>query len=57
MVGDGGDVMGEELAALFPNATDFSFSYADNLNYTEFYNTVYEARNDKPLYPYSYGSF
>ena len=57
MVGDGGDVTGEELASLFPNSTDFSFSYADGLNYTEFYNAVYEARNDVPLYPYSYGSF
>ena len=46
-----------ELAAMFPNATDFSFSYADGLNYTEFYDAVIEAKNDLPVYPYSYGSF
>lgn len=57
LVGDGGDVMVTELAAMFPNATDFSFSYADGLNYTEFYDAVIEAKNDLPVYPYSYGSF
>lgn len=27
------------------------------MTYNDFYNSYYEARNDAPLYPYSYGSF
>ena len=49
---------GSELAAMLPNATEaFDVTYREDLNYTEFYNAVYEARNDLPLYPYRYGSY
>lgn len=27
------------------------------MNYTEFYNAVYEYRNTMPLFPYRYGSY
>ena len=27
------------------------------MNYTEFYNAVYEYRNEGPLFPYRYGSY
>ena len=54
---DGFDVTGEEIFSNWPNRTQFEVSYVDDLNYTEFYDAVYEARNDMPLYPYRYGSF
>jgi len=58
MTNDGNDVMGSELFAMLPNSTEaFEVKYVDDLNYTEFYNQVYEARNDLPLYPYRYGSY
>ena len=58
MTEDGHDVMGSELYAMLPNSTEaFEVTYKDNLNYTEFYDAVYEARNDLPLYPYRYGSY
>ena len=58
MTGDGGDVTGEELFAALPNSTDaFEVTYKDGLNYTEFYDAVYEARNELPLFPYRYGSY
>lgn len=57
MVGDGGDLTGEEIFANWPNATQFEVQYTDDLNYTEFYDAVYEARNDLPMYPYRYGSY
>ncbi len=58
MTGDGFDVTGEELFAALPNSTDaFAVTYVDDLNYTEFYNAVYEARNVLPLFPYRYGSY
>ena len=54
----GNDVMGSEFAAMLPNSTDaFDVSYHDGLNYTEFYDTVFAARNDGPSYPYSFGSY
>jgi len=59
MTNNGGDVMGEELFAMLPNSTSaFEVTYIDaQLNYTEFYDQVYEARNDAPLFPYRYGSY
>ena len=52
------DVTGAELFAMLPNSTDaFEVTYVDDKNYTEFYNAVYEARNEAPLYPYRYGSY
>ena len=58
MAGDGNDVTGPELFAMLPNSTDaFEVTYVDDKNYTEFYNAVYEARNEAPLYPYRYGSY
>ena len=58
MTDDGHDVMGSEFAAMLPNATDaFEVTFLDGLNYTQFYNSVYEARNSGPAYPYSFGSF
>jgi len=56
--GDGFDVSGEQLFANMPNATSaFEVTYSDISGYTDFYNAVYEARNDAPLYPYRYGSY
>ena len=49
-----------KLAANFPNATSGAFEthwYDDAATYLDFYNRVYEQRNDKPLYPYRYGSY
>lgn len=58
MTGDGYDVTGSELVAMFPNSTEaFEAEYVGDLNYTEFYDAVYAARNTGPLYPYRYGSF
>ena len=58
MTNDGFDVTGEELFAALPNSTEaFEVKYVDGLNYTEFYDAVYEARNDAPLFPYRYGSY
>ena len=57
-VGDGFDVSGEELFAMLPNGTDaFEVKYVDGLNYSSFYDAVFEHRNDLPLYPYRYGSY
>ena len=58
MTGDGNDIMGSDLFAMLPNATDaFEVTYKDNLNYTEFYDAVYAARNDGPPFPYRFGSY
>jgi hypothetical protein len=58
MTDDGMDIMGSEIAAMLPNSTEaFEVSYKDDLNYTEFYEAVYAARNDGPAYPYRYGSY
>lgn len=59
MIGDGFDVSGSELAAALPNATTaFDVKFIDsNMNYTEFYDAVYEYRNELPLFPYRYGSY
>lgn len=53
------DVTGEDLVAYLPNSTSaFDPKYWDDATgYTDFYTHVYEARNDKPLYPYRYGSY
>ena len=55
----GDDWTGEELTAHLPNATTaFEPEYWDGAtDYIDFYNHVYEARNEKPLYPYRYGSY
>ena len=43
---------------MLPNATSaFKVKYVDINNYTEFYDAVFEARNDLPLFPYSFGSY
>ena len=43
---------------MLPNSTDaFEVQYIEAANYIDFYNQVYEARNDLPLYPYRYGSY
>ena len=58
MTGDGFDVTGAELYAALPNGTEaFDVTYIDAANYMDFYEQVYEARNDLPLYPYRYGSY
>ena len=55
---DGIDIMGSTIASKFPNATEaFEFTYKDDLNYNDFYEAVFEARNDGPPYPYRYGSY
>lgn len=47
ITGNGGDVSGAELYAMLPNSTDaFDVTYVNAANYTDFYNMVYEARND-----------
>ena len=59
MTGDGNDVMGSEIAASLPNATsafEVNFDTA-NKTYIDFYNAVYEARNDGEAFPYRYGSY
>ena len=55
----GNDVSSAELFAHLPNATSaFEVEYWDDFtSYIEFYNKVFESRNDKPLYPYRYGSY
>ena len=55
----GDDFTGEDLVAHLPNSTQaFAPTYWDDAtNYTDFYAHVYEARNDKPLYPYRYASY
>ena len=58
MVGDGFDVPSADIFANWPNATQFEVDYVtEDMNYTEFYNAVFEARNNEPMYPYRYGSF
>jgi len=58
MTGDGGDIMGSQLAAMLPNATEaFEVTYVGNLTYLDFYNQVYATRNEGPLLPYRYGSY
>ena len=58
MTNNGGDVSGAELYAMLPNSTDaFDVTYVNATDYTEFYNMVYEARNDVPCFPYRYGSY
>lgn len=59
MVGDGFDVTGAEFAAALPNATTaFDVKLIDeSMNYTEFYDAVFEYRNELPLFPYRYGSY
>ena len=58
MTGNGADVTGAELFAMLPNSTDaFEVTYVNAANYTDFYNMVYEARNDVPYFPYRYGSY
>ena len=58
MTGDGGDVMGKDIAKHLPNATDFwDITWTDTETYNEFYDAVYNARNDGEPYPYRYGSY
>ena len=58
MTGDGYDVLGSELYANLPNSTEaFEVRYIEAADYTDFYDQVFEARNDLPLYPYRYGSY
>jgi len=50
--------MGEELFAMFPNSTSaFEMTEITSDSYLDFYNQVYAARNDAPLFPYRYGSY
>ena len=43
---------------MLPNSTTaFEVTYVDAANYTDFYDMVYEARNDLPYFPYRYGSY
>ena len=55
----GDDVTPQELFALLPNSSHaFEAEYfKDFSNYTEFYDKVYDVRNEKPLFPYRYGSY
>lgn len=58
MTGDGSDVTGAELYSNMPNSTEaFDVTYLDATGYLDFYNQVFEARNDLPLFPYRYGSY
>ena len=58
VTGNEGDVSGKELYAMLPNSTEaFDVTYVNATDYTEFYNMVYEARNDIPHFPYRYGSY
>ena len=60
MTGDGGDVTGRELAAAFPNATeafDVNFINSTAMNYSQYFDAVYEYRHELPLFPYRYGSY
>ena len=51
-------ITGTEFASMLPNATDaFDVTFINGLNYTSFYDAVYEARKDEPAFPYSFGSF
>ena len=45
--------------ANMPNSTNaFEANYYDDFeSYLDFYNEVYDHRNDAPLYPYRYGAF
>jgi ATP-binding cassette subfamily A (ABC1) protein 3 len=56
---DNDDVMTEELFGYLPNATSaFTAEYWDDFEtYLEFYDKVYDIRNDKPIYPYRYGAY
>jgi len=43
---------------MLPNSTDaFEVTYKNDLNYIEFYDEVYKARQDGDTYPYRYGSY
>ena len=55
----GDDFTGKDLVAHLPNSTSaFEATYVDGIDdYIDFYNHVFEARNDKPLYPYRYGAY
>ena len=58
MANDGNDVTGHEIVSMLPNNTFFEPTYVnENITYLEFYNEVYERRNDEPLYPYRFGSY
>ena len=58
ITGNGGDVSGQELYNMLPNATSaFDVTWITAANYTDFYDQVFEARNESPLYPYRYGSY
>ena len=46
--------------AHMPNATSGAFEthyWDDFTSYLEFYDKVYDSRNDEPLYPYRYGAY
>ena len=58
MANDGGDVSGDEIAKMLPNATTaFDVTFSTITDYTEFYQAVYEARNDGDPLPYRFGSY
>lgn len=58
MTGDGSDIMGSQFAAMLPNATEaFEVTLVPNITYNDFYDSVFAARKELPLYPYRYGSY
>ena len=60
IISDADDLDLQKLSENFPNATSGAFEthfYDEAHSYLDFYNKVYEQRNDKPLYPYRYGSY
>jgi len=58
MADDGFDLMGSDIVKMLPNGTEaFETTMMGNLSYTDFYDKVFEARQDTPLYPYRYGSY
>jgi hypothetical protein len=54
------DITGEEFMANFPNMTSsdppFIAKYIEADSYNDFFDAVYEFRNEPPVYPYKFGS-
>lgn len=54
----GEDYTGSELYSMLPNSTEaFNVKYIEVAHYHDFYDQVYQFRNEDPIYPYKYGSY
>ena len=53
------DIPAATIISNFPNSTDaFEVTYYDDFSdFNDFYYKAFDVRNDKPLYPYRYGSY